>query len=127
MMPIPETDELKAYLDQLIEAARTGLMVWVEINPTTFVWDSKAPVGRLSLQRVERNQPTLEKGVAGIKKSRSYLLQAFEGLTVQRLSLSSSNNPELNSKLETLYEVVKTELTRRDLDFLKSLLPRKDA
>lgn len=127
-MSSPESSEFKAYVEQLIEATRTGSMKWVEVNPTTFVWDTGEPQrARLTLQRVERVERVMIAGRLTQQKRITYLLSATDLRTNQtRLSLSGADDPDLNTAFENLYKLVIADKAHRNLEFLKSLLPPKN-
>jgi len=120
-MPSPESSQYKSYFDQLIEAVGNGSMVWEDANPTTFVWESKPPAAKLSIQRLERTQ-----AIGVVKRIVTYLFQAYEvrsGQQVQRVSLNGAEDPDLNGQLENLFGAIKSEISRKRLEFLKSILP----
>ena len=127
-MPSPESGEFRTYLDELIEATRAGSVEWKPVNPTTYVWEAPGATGaRLSIQRIDRTQPVTEDGHIKLRRVSSYLFQAFEMLgpaVKQRLSIESDEEPDLNPKFETLYEIAKTGLSRKGLDFLRKILPK---
>jgi hypothetical protein len=125
-MGIPE-QELDDYIDNLIALTEKGSVQWKAVNPTTFIWDriDARGGGRLSLQRLERNLRT----AAGIVKRTSYILQASElsplGASSQpRISIDSSDNPKTHAKLKSLFDLIAEGISRKDLEFLKNLLPR---
>jgi hypothetical protein len=126
MMPSLESSDLRAYVDQLAEATRNGSIKWRDANPTTFIYEtgSVKPAG-LMLQRLERAVATkTEDGrIVPIKKF-SYRFYANEG-PVNRLTIDSSGDAGVNQSLETLFELIKSEISRETLDFLKSILPAK--
>ncbi len=123
-MPGLEPSELNAYLEELIAATRAGSIVWARVNPSTFAWDTQSPVlAKVILQQVERRVPPTSP-IAKIEKQ--YVFQVFDmGQGQQRLSLNGADDPLVNQKLDYLFESISSELSRRDLDFLKSLLPPK--
>jgi len=129
-MASPSSDDYKAYIDQIIEATRSGTMAWTQVNPTTFVWEIRGPqAGRLTLQRVARAATTpspvaTTRPVLGIVSS--YVLQVTDlGTNENRLVISSEQDEILNKQFETLYGLIRSEIARKNLDFLKSLIPPK--
>ncbi|MGC2118487.1 MAG: hypothetical protein WA644_05315 [Candidatus Acidiferrales bacterium] len=126
-MPSPESAELRSYVEQLIEAVRAGTMSLTEVNLTTFVWETNAPQPtRLSLQRLERLERIVVAGRPSQQKRTIFLLQVSDLKTNQiRVSFNGAEDPELNKLLEALYQVIREKKTRNDLEFLKSILPKK--
>jgi hypothetical protein len=136
-MPSPESNELQGknelqgYLDELIAATRKGSIQWVAANPTTFLWDTGAELrgARISLQRVDRTVPTTGiGGIRGMRRMAAYIFQAFEieqGRLVLRVSVDSSEDESVGKKLETLFDFIKTGVSRKGLEFLKDLIPRQ--
>ncbi len=134
-MANPEIAEIQEYIQRLILATRSGEMKWITANPTTYSWDT--PMGapqraRLTLQRVE----VKEGGLAGLvsvggvlvpKVSHSYVLQAFEFVgtgIMPRITVSGTEYPELKDQMESLFELITSEKKRKELDFLKSIVPK---
>jgi hypothetical protein len=120
---------MKAYFSQLVDATKNGVMSWVEVNPSTYSWDTRTPVpARLTLQLVLRQQvPTREpNGQLVVRQVKSYFFQAIEVQQVAqkvRLSVNGAEDDELNGLLETLYETIQSTISKQSLDFLKSILP----
>jgi hypothetical protein len=127
-MPNPELSQLQAYIDQLIEATRSGLVTWKAANPTTYYWNTQGPPkARLILQRSDRIKPKRDTdGTYRPAKVPFYQLQAFEitesSETLLRISVDSEEE-SLSSKLESLYEFIKTGISQQALDFLKEIIP----
>jgi len=124
-MPSLEITEFLSYIEQLTVATRSGSVEWTRVNPTTFTWDTIKPTpARLSLQRVDRRDRVVKAGRPMVITSKHYVFQAVdpeEGL--QKLSISGADDPDVNQKLEALYDAISSGLSRKGLDFLKSLLP----
>ena len=131
-MPSFDKNEIKAYLEQLVTATQKGSMSWLEVNPTTYSWDTAKPISaRLTVQLVTRQIPSRQpSGQITIRQTKGYLFQAVEiqrtGQKV-RLSVNGIDDEELNAQLEILYEAIASRVTEQSLDFLKSILPPKDA
>lgn len=125
-MPRLESSDLRTYVDQLAEATRSSSIKWKDVNPTTFVYETgSAKPASLVLQRLERIVATKTKdGQIVPTKKYSYRFYANEG-GVNRLSIDSSEDAEVNQSLETLFDLIKSEVSRETLDFLKSILPAK--
>ena len=123
----PKNVEYKAYFEQLIDATRSGSIIWEEVNPTTFVWESREPhPGKFTLQRLEQKQQIVENGIQTRKTTVVYLLQASDLTSPRpRLSITGAQDEGLNTQLDALYELIKSQELRRNLDFLTSLLPPK--
>lgn len=128
----PESKELQTYLEEIIAATRQGSIQWEAANPTTFVWDTGSLVkgARLSLQLVNRViRPVGIGGITGSpRRIPSYILQAFQidtGTRSLKVSINGSEDESTNKQLETLYEFIKTGVSRKGLDFLKDLIPRR--
>jgi hypothetical protein len=128
-MPNPENQELMVYIDQLIEATRMGTMQWKGVNPTTYLWEKleQRAGARISLQRVERNVARrVSSGAIQTVSAVNYIFQVFEvngPQSIQRLSVDSADDPELTQKLNDLFVVIKSGVSRIGLDFLKDILP----
>ncbi|MGA3035549.1 MAG: hypothetical protein ABSD70_19875 [Terracidiphilus sp.] len=130
-----ESEALQAYVSDLIAATKSGKVNWKPVNPTTFVWETGAPRNaRVILQRVDRVMQVPVPGtqiVAGRAQPRfvqqnqtSFVFQAFDGvLPTPALNLDSANDPELTKHLTDLFETVKTGISEKTLEFLRSILP----
>jgi hypothetical protein len=134
-----ESEGLETYLSDLMTATKAGKVNWKAVNPTTYVWETGAPRNaRLNLQRIDRMVPVSVVGGQVIVGGRpqpqqrivqqpqtSYVFQAFDMATpnLPILNLESSSDPELNKRLTELFELVKSGVSQKTLDFLKSLLP----
>ena len=117
----PETDELLAYLAQLIETTSTGSVNWAEANPTTYTWDSTVPGrgGKVAIQAISRRDQS------GIPR-RAYVFTVVDPRTnVQKLAIDGGTDVEVNQKLKDLFNAVQASITRKGLDFLKSILPHQ--
>jgi len=131
-MPQNEPDSLLSYIDELAEATSMGKIEWRNANPTTFLWDAEPRLhSRLSLQRVERMVQVFMQNEEGKKvlrnqKRQSYMLQAvgLEGSTNPVVTIDGSSDAEINEKLESLFELIKTRSSEKSLAFLRSLLPK---
>jgi hypothetical protein len=130
-MPGLDKGELKLYLDQLIEATKSGSIGWIAVNPTTFLWDTETPRARLTIQRLEHQEVQQSPGkMPRFVQVGYYILQAFElvgpvSMPKLRISIDSSLDADLNSQLELLYDTISTAMSRQSLDFLKSVIPPK--
>lgn len=128
-MPAPESSELKTYIEQLVALTQSGSMSWVQINPSTFVWDTNTPTrSRLSLQRLERQQQTIQQGHAVMKRFHHFVLQALEfqsGQQIPRFTITTQEDDELNPLLQTLFDAIVKVLSRQSLDFFKAIIPPK--
>lgn len=129
-MPSFEKTEMMTYLDQLIEAARNGSMNWVEVNPTTYSWDTSNPVpARLTLQLIVQQAQTRQAN--GQVVSRNVKRYFFHALEMQplgpklRVAVNGADDTDLNDQLERLYEAVQATVSQEGINFLKSILPRK--
>jgi hypothetical protein len=139
MMPNSESEGLQAYISDLVAATKAGKVNWKSVNPTTFVWETGSPKNaRVSLQRVDRvvqvalpiggqiiigGRATPQQRVTQQTQT-SYVFQAFDGASPTAiLNIDSSSDPELNKSLTDLFELVKTGISQKTLDFLKSILP----
>jgi hypothetical protein len=117
----PETDELLAYLAQLIESTSKGSLNWAEANPTTYTWQSNTPgrVGKLAIQAVQR------KNQYGSKDWYFVFTVAEPTTGVQKLAVDGGTDAEVNKKLQELFKAIASSITRKGLDFLKRILPDK--
>ncbi len=132
-MPSSEQGDLAAYIDELIAATKLGKISWKVVNPTTFVWETPVPKSaRISLQRVERivavqipaalgRPPSLQQ-----RREVNYLFQVFDlaQSALPILNLDSSSEPQLNERFDALFNIVKTGVSEKTMEFLKSILPR---
>jgi len=130
-MPTPESQEMQMRIDELIAATQQGSFQWKAINPTTFMWDKVKPgaVGaRMILQRTEQNVVQ----VAGpgrppiMVRKPLFNLQVIEmqanGGALPRVAISGMNEPELNSKLQQLFDLASSGFSQQGLDFLKEII-----
>jgi hypothetical protein len=128
MMASPEAIELRGYLVNLINATREGTIQWRSVNPTTFVYETgtEEKGARLTLQRLERTVRTVVGGRIVANKSFSYLLQAHEvigGRMTLKVNIDGDDDDDANERLSSLFDIVKSGLSRKGLDFLKEILP----
>jgi hypothetical protein len=130
-MSNPESQELQMRIDELISATRKGTFQWKAVNPTTYLWekiDQASGGARLTLQRVEQN--IAQVGVPGrpptIARQSFIILQVIEvkpgGPQVQRLGISGLGDPELNGKLQELFQLASSGYSQQGLEFLKNLV-----
>ena len=127
-----ERTALLAYIADLSNATAVGKISWRSVNPTTFVWEAPSPQNaRLSLQRVERVVAVSTAMVGGRpvpqqKKQTFYLIQAFDqpGSATPIMNVDSSDDIELNQRLSELFELIKTGVSEKTLEFLRSMLPK---
>jgi hypothetical protein len=124
-MPNLESNELPAYLDQIIAATQSRKMTWGRANPTTYTWSVPGKPGRIVLQSVDRQQRVVQGNVARMVMTKQYILQVFDNPQNQtpRLSIDGNQSPEINAKLGAIFEAISNGLMQSGLDFLKSLLP----
>lgn len=125
-MPKPDAGEFLEYVKKIGEAARNGTMEWSRANPTTLVHTQVGPQrARIVIQRVDR--PVREQSPLGGVRQRvikQYVFQVTQGpANIQMLSMDGSDDEHINQALETLYETVSQSISRKGLDFLKSLIP----
>lgn len=118
--------EIREWLDHVIAGTNSGEIKWNQMNPTTYSWVQAPPkTGQVILQRVERLE-TVQIANRAItqKKVTQHILQAVDpGKRPGAVVLNGSLDPELNSQLEKLFEIVSNVATSENLSFLKSLLP----
>jgi hypothetical protein len=133
-MATPESQEMQMRVDELIRATRKGSLQWKPVNPTTYLWEKMDPAqmatgARLTLQRVEGNivQAVGAAGrQIGVRQS-FYILQVVElklGSQLQRLTISGSGDPQLNVKLQELFQLVSSGASQQGMEFLKSIIPQ---
>ncbi|HTZ72384.1 MAG TPA: hypothetical protein VMB47_00555 [Candidatus Aquilonibacter sp.] len=137
-MPNAETQGLQGYISELVAATRDGKIAWKAVNPTTFIWESGQPPARISLQRVERmaqvavpatavpGRPMQPPRVVQMPQA-SYIFQAWDMSSPNAapvLNLDSPYGTELNQPLNELFDLVKSGVSQKTLDFLKSILPK---
>src|ERR1700722_14560247 len=132
-----ETQGMQGYISELIGATRDGKIALKAVNPTTFIWESGQPPARISLQRVERMAQVVVPGAAIAGRPQpprvvqmpqaSYIFQAWDLSSPNLppvLNLDSPHGTELNQPLNELFELVKSGVSQKTLDFLKSILPQ---
>lgn len=138
-MASAESEGLYTYLNEVIGATNAGKIPWKIVNPTTFVWETTTPrSAKVSLQKLERiNQVPVPPQIIPGRPPQpprmnqvhvvSYVFQAFDlnSPNVPILNIESSNDPAVNEQLKNLFELVKTGVSQKTLDFLKSMLPSK--
>jgi len=128
-MPSSEYEGLAAYVDELAAATKLGKIIWKAVNPTTFVWETWDPKhARINLQRVERVVDLKVGGKeTGLRRREVSLL--FQVVDLDQpsepiLKLESADDSLLNEKLSALFDLVKTGITEKTMDFLRSILPK---
>lgn len=127
-----ERQKMLAYIDDLMKATSDGRVIWKAVNPTTFVWESSTPPNaKLNFQRVERVVGSVPAVVGGRqvmqqRKQNSYFFQAFDLAepSTAILSVDSSDDSELNQKFNALFELIKTGISEKSLEFLRRILPK---
>jgi hypothetical protein len=141
MSTMPTETELLAYLDELIEASRAGKIPWGQGNPTTFVWDvpNRARItlqqtsgvrgGPQAIMRPRRPgvvlPPVQQRPPTPAVPFTSYVFQVQELATnVMRIHTQNEDTTSVGKKLAELYQNITTNLSRKNLDFLKSLVPK---
>lgn len=127
-MASPEFSEFIDYGNKLLDATRSGDIDWTKANPTTFVWEVKSPKrARVTLQQVDRRER--DQATRALKTTRAYVFNVHDlatgAVANQRLSVSGTDDPEVNEILKTLFETIASGVTRKGLDFLKSVIPSK--
>ncbi len=119
-MSSSETAELLGYVDQLVRTTRDGLIQWQRPNPTTFSWSTQGPpIGAVVIQRVERRRlPTMP--------PEDYVLQVLDPQygTSPRVMLEGEKDRVVFEKLKELYETIASSISRKNLDFFRSILPK---
>lgn len=134
-MPQSEHKGLSTYIDDVYEATLAGRIAWKAVNPTTFVWETATPKpAKLSLQRVDRIVNTgatvISQGrrVPQQRKETIYLFQVFDlteaGAATPILNIGGADEADLNQRLQKLFDLVKTGVSERSLEFLRSILPK---
>jgi hypothetical protein len=132
IMSTPESQELQTRIDELIYGTRKGSFQWKAVNPTTYLWEKMDPVrggmgARITLQRVQRS--IVQKAIPGqppsIVRESFFILQVFDmkpGIPqLPVLTVSGSSDPELNGKLQELFQLAASGFSQLGLEFLKSL------
>ena len=113
-----KTEAFVDYVDGLLKATLEGKIDWSPFNPTTFIWDKETPpTARLILQRVEQ---------AGRLPRYLHILTVTD-MTPNPMNVilnGSSEDPRVNEKLGVIYDSIKLRILEKELDFLKSTLPK---
>jgi len=126
-MPSVKHEALADYIDELVKATEQGKIDWNAVNPTTFVWETTAPRNaRVSLQRVERTVSVRVGSVNIPQKAISYLFQVVDlkQPTPPILIVDTAEDNSLKEKLAALFNLMKTGISDKTLEFLKSILPQ---
>lgn len=135
--PLPEV-ELLAYLDELIAANSAGKISWAQANPTTYVWEVPQRA-RVTLQqtmiqrqvavpvpqpqRAVPNRPVVSGGVR-IVQTKAYVLQVMEMPTnAIRMNYQATADSPAGGKLGQLFDSIASTINKKNIDFLKSLVP----
>lgn len=108
-------------LDKIIEDTKKDTIDWIRENPTTYVWTPTARV-KVIVQRVQKTLWWDQQGRPGVRTIKQYVFQVVED-SVQKLLLNGADEKQVNEKLETLYNTITDSITRKGLDFLKSIPP----
>ena len=132
-MPSNENPGLSNYADELMEATKAGKIEWKTVNPTTFVWETASPGARVSLQRVERVVPVTTLGPNGRpsitpRRDVFFLFQVFDLTRIPTnapiVTADSSADAQLNQKFTALFDLIKSGISEKILEFLQSILPK---
>lgn|ERR1700722_8937820 len=130
--------DLKQWVEEVTADTERKLIKWKTQNPTTYVWEvTGPPMARVVLQRVERITPPGNRIVGSAvitTKTSSYLLTAFQQGAVSIpgqpavpvAALNGQEDSEVNAVLDKLYVAVKAAAQSDNLEFLRSLLPKKN-
>lgn len=125
-MPNEKYETLATYIDELIGATQQGKIEWKSVNPTTFIWETSVPRNaKVSLQRVER-LVNIKFGSRTVQqKTTTYLFQVVDlnQPIPPILIVDTADDQQLNEKLAALFELAKTGISEKTLNFLKSILP----
>ena len=117
-MPTNEPQDLSS-IDNIIDATKNGTIDWITANPTTYVWTPTSR-SKVIVQRVQKTEWSTEQGRPGVRTIKRYVFRAIED-TIQKLLLNGADDEQINKKLETLYNAIAGSVTRKGLDFLKSI------
>ncbi len=120
-MDAGQRDKTLLYLDQLLTATKSGMAIWSEANPSTYVWQNKQKGGRIVLQKTGVS-PTL-KADGQLEISASYVLQALDRVGTPQLMLQGSDDTKIGERLSSLFEHIMHAKTQAAIDFLGSILP----
>jgi hypothetical protein len=128
-MPRSQTEQLLAYVDDLLKATSEGKIDWREANPTTYFWENPGPnSARLTLQQI-----TVTVKISGPPSATSNAEErTFYVLTVNGLTSGSPDvtlkgqalDAQINEKLGLIYKLIGADLERREIEFLRSTLPK---
>jgi len=127
-MASASNNEVLVYLNEIVEATRSGSIKWTEANPSTYVWNSLQPPtpARIVVQKVDRPELRPASPLPRYITVTTYVFQAVEVRTgATRFSLNGADDESANTKLEELYEAIKVSIKRSGLEFLKGVLPPK--
>jgi hypothetical protein len=87
------------------------------------------PGAKITLQKAENVVNQYSSG--GVRSARMsyFILQVhetqFAGQSVLRLTISGLNQPEVNEKLEKLFQLIGSGISERGLKFFKSIIPQR--
>jgi hypothetical protein len=133
-MATPESQELLLRIDELINATRKGSFQWKAVNPTTYLWEKMDPAqggtgAKVTLQRVENVSQRIVPGrPVSVVRQPYFILQVTEikpgTPQMPMLNASGATYPELNSKLQELFQLAASGLSQQGLEFLKNLIPQ---
>jgi hypothetical protein len=117
-----EIQEFSKVIEQLQEATNAGSITWSKVNPSTFSWNSHDG-GRVTLQQVSRTVTEQRPGI-GVRNRevRSFRFEVTNSSGVPQLSVNTADTKEADPILQNLFNVITSGITRKGVDFLKSLL-----
>lgn len=112
--------QVLSYIEKLVMGTRDKTLNWAEANPTTFVWVNKDNGGRIALQQLPT---TAQLSSTGVVMLTPYMLQGIDQSSAVQLVLQGSEDKDINTRLDELFEVIKNIKTQNSIDFLGSIIP----
>lgn len=127
MTTTPSEAQLLEYLDEVIGANSAGRIEWIQANPTTYIWDIPRRA-RITLQQTTAVRGEPVPGRPGVQKPvqvTTYVFQVQDQTNnTVRMQTQADQSSPLGKKLALLYDNITAKLTQKNLDFLKSLVPK---
>lgn len=122
MMKIDQKNRVHDYLEKIRAATHDKSILWVEVNPTTYVWLTDVEDARVVLQKLT-GVPSVESG--RLTRINDYMLQAADKTGQIQFSVKGSDDILINDHLSKLFSEIEELKASDSLDFLETILPQK--
>lgn len=119
-----EIETFKKVVDEIISETRDGKITWNRLNPSTYSFSRTS--GRVTLQEASKNvRALIGPGRVGTREIKTHLFQVTDTAGAPQLVVNSAETSEAKEILEKLFEAVASGVTKKGVDFLKSIIEEK--